>query len=285
MSRYALFDGVHRATVPYAGSFWADAETADLVRIEVRVEDVLPPLTITSVLTRVDYVPIPLGETSFLLPGSARMVMRFLSGVESINRTEFRNCRVFTAESELSFGDESGSAAGIGFKWTREDFELPPGISLPTRLDTEIDSGHAAVGDRIEATLQSAIENDGKVLAPKGSRLVGRIRRLERFTDPEDYFVLALELHELHTPNRRAHLRAELVYVTLFKGLVDRFGGDEVVRTQQREGITGSRIVRTTAESYFITPLPGTGELYIQAKRFRIRPGLHMVWKTQAANP
>jgi hypothetical protein len=44
----------------------------------------------------------------------------------------------------------------------------------------------------------------------------------------------------------------------------------------------GGRLERTTVQSYSNAPLPGTGELYIQAKRFRIRPGLRMVWKTQA---
>ena len=280
MSRYSVFDGRHDARVPYVGSIWADAATADLVRVEMRAEEVPPPLSIASVLTQVDYASVPLGETNLLLPSSARMVMRFRTGAENANQVEFLNCREFGAESLLSFGEETRPPTSIELSLTLGEFQLPAGISLPLRLDTEINSERAAVGDRIEATLESAIEKGGELLAPKGSRVLGRIRRLERFADPEDYFIVALELQELRTPNSRALLQAELVHVNHFPGLIDRFDGASVVRTEQSVGLQGARVEHTTVKSYSNTPLPGTGELYIQSKRFRIPAGLRMVCRT-----
>jgi hypothetical protein len=282
MSGYSLFDGAHNAKVPHTGSIWADAETADLVRIESRAEDVPPPLTIASAVTQVDYASVRIGDASFLLPSFARMVMRFRRGAEHINQVRFLNYRAFGAESQLSFGEETGSPAGIESSLKFEEFQMPAGISLPVRLASEISSERAAVGDRIEATLESAIQQDGALLAPKGSRLLGRIRRLERYADPENYFLLALEFQELRTPNRRAHLQVELVEVAAFHGLVDTFGGQSVVRTEQSGALAGARLERTTIRTYANAALPGTGELYIQAKRFRIQPGLHMVWRTQS---
>lgn len=206
--------------------------------------------------------------------------MRFRAGAEHVNQVEFLHCREFGAESLLSFGEETRSPTSIELSLTLGEFQLPAGISLALRLDTEINSERAVVGDRIEATLESAIRKDGELLAPKGSRLLGRIRRLERFADPENYFIIALEFQELRTPNQRALVQVELVHVTKFSGLVEGFGGESVVRTEQSGGLSGLRVERTTVKSYSNAPLPGTGELYIQAEQFQIRPGLRMVWRT-----
>ncbi len=283
MSRYTISDGTSRATVPYAGSIWADAESADLIRIEVRAEDVPPTLSIADTTTTVDYRTVPLGDGEFLLPASARLITNFRSGRRTINATEFSNCRAFGAESLLSF-DETVAAESPESPAARKEFELPPDVSIPVRLDTGIDSGTSVVGGRIQATLTSDLKRNGELLAPKGSLLLGRIRRLERFSDPKDHFILGLEFTELQTPQRHARIAAELVHVTPFRGLVDHLGEEQVSYQTRGGGLAGEGMQRTTVESYSSTPLPGTSELYIRAKRLRIEPGLRMVWRTQHAD-
>jgi hypothetical protein len=283
MSRYSVSDGSNQAIAPYAGSIWADADTADLVRFEVRAEDLPPPLNITATVTQVDYVSIPLGDSDFLLPASARLVTSFRSGGENINATAFRNCRAFGAQSELSF-DDADSGAGVDLSLTLQEFEFPARVSMTVRLDAEINSEDSVVGDRVEATLASAIQRNGELLAPKGSVLIGRIRRLERFTDPKNYFIVGIEFTELRTPNRRARVRTELVHVTPFGGLVEQFGEERKTYQKQGGGLGGDGLERTTVESYSTASLPGTGEIYVRASRLRVPAGLRMVWRTLAAN-
>lgn len=283
MSRYSVSDGANQATVPYAGSIWADAETADLVRVEVRTEDVPPPLNIASTVTQVDYTSVPLGDSDFLLPASARLVTNFRAGGSNANTTEFRNCREFGAESLLSFDDDS--TAGMDSSLTLQQFELPTRISLTVRLDAGINSESSVAGDRVEATLASDVRRDGELLAPKGSLLIGRIRRLERFTDPRNHFIVGLEFTELRTPTRRARIRTELAHVTQFGGLVEQFGEERKSYSKQGGGLAGDGLERTTIESYSMEPLPGTSEIYVRANRLRIPAGLRMVWRTLPADP
>ncbi|MEX2300317.1 MAG: hypothetical protein WD733_05240 [Bryobacterales bacterium] len=283
MSRLTVSDGTNQATVPYAGSFWADAETAGLIRLEVRTENVAPPLNITGTLTQVEYAGVTLGEGEFLLPLSARLATNFRGGETSVNSTDFRDCRSFGAESLLSF-DAADSDAAVESSLALEEFSLPAKTSLTVRLDAEINSESSVAGDRIQATLASEVKRDGVVLAPKGSLLIGRIRRLERFTDPKNHFIVGIEFTELQTPNRRARVAAELVHVTRFGGLVDRFGEERVNYQRQGGGLAGQGLERTTVESYGTASLPGTSELYVQASRLRIPRGLRMVWRTLAAD-
>jgi hypothetical protein len=284
MSRYSVSDGANQATVPYAGSIWADAETANLVRVEVRTEDVPFPLSISATVTEVDYTSVPLGGSEFLLPASARLVTNFRAGGNNTNTTEFRNCRAFGAESLLSF-DDGDSAAGMDLSLTLEEFELPARVSMTVRLDAEINSEDSVAGDRIEATLASDVRRDGELLAPKGSVLIGRIRRLERFTDPKNHFIVGLEFTELHTPNRRARIKTELVHVTHFGGLVEQFGEERKSYSKQGGGLAGEGLERTTVESYSMTALPGASEIYVRATRLRVPAGLRMVWRTLPADP
>jgi hypothetical protein len=278
--RHVVSDGEHEAGAPYAGSIWADPESADLVRMEMHTVEVPPPLKVAAVLKQVDYAGVVLGGQRFLVPASERLTTRFRSGEESVNEAEFRNCRAYGSESLLSFGEPPDSTAGEGPASRRQDFELPPGLSLTLRLDTAIEWGQAAVGDRIEATLQSAIKRDGKLLAAKGSKAVGRIRCLQRFTYPEDYFIVALELTELRTTAGSAPIRAELVDVVGVSGLVDhtvRRGGRTVLPGFRPARTVGPRLARALEER-----LPGTGEFHVWARRLRIQPGVVMLWKTRA---
>ena len=92
------------ATVPYHGSFWADVNTFDLVRLET-VADQIPSLTaISFVKEEVEYTTLAVGNSEFLLPLHAEMEGRDSSGNLSQNEVTLAQCREFTGKATVTFG-------------------------------------------------------------------------------------------------------------------------------------------------------------------------------------
>lgn len=279
-SRFTLVDAAGRsADVPYAGSIWAEPETFDLVRVETRAEEIPPQLEIVAATTRIDYRRMQVGDGSFLLPAGAEETTVFRSGAESRNQTSFENCRRFGVTSQISFG-ESEDPQAVGEEL--DEFDLPEGLDLAVRLTTPIDSEEAKIGDLVVGVLEADVTRDGTPLAPKGAEVRGRIRRLERYQDPEPYFTLGIELTELRFDRGRARFDARMLEVSPMPGM--EFGRPSATQRTSEEtlsfgGVPG-RLRRYQVETYEDLNLPGVGVISIRGSRFRLEPGLRMRWET-----
>jgi hypothetical protein len=247
-SGYELNIGGERAFVGFSGSFWADAETLEVMRLAVNADDIPLRLRIVKAAQSIDYGRVRLNETDFLLPERAEMDLEELSGGESRNHTEFSHWLQYVGESTLVFDDSTSKGA------VAEDskLQLPPGLVLSTRLDTEISSERALVGDRITATVEQDARWKQKLIVPAGATLEGRIRAIEKPTAPSGNFTLALEFSELQTAVRRIRFFAKL-----------------------------SEVKSSSGEARKITDegLLGVAALQIRGSRFRLSRDLHLVWK------
>ena len=177
-SGYTIRVGDREAVVAYHGSFWADPGNGDLFvyRSTPRICPTHLGLSVAS--DRMDYSRIRIGASDFLLPSASELTMIDLNGNESRNRTRFTSCRQYTGESVLSFADpapETAAAAPVD----EPPQELRGGLYPDIRLDTDIDSEKAAVGDRVEATLDQPLRYKHKLLMPRGATLSGRIVRMD----------------------------------------------------------------------------------------------------------
>jgi hypothetical protein len=95
---------VGSGTVSLHGSFWADPRTNDVIRLVVNAGDFPPTLPLTEAGWSIDYAPTGLGRNLVvLLPQSAEFRMVMFSGETSHNRLAFTQCRVFGAQSTISF--------------------------------------------------------------------------------------------------------------------------------------------------------------------------------------
>jgi hypothetical protein len=242
-SGYRISSGDRHAVVGFSGAFWADAETLQVMRLRVHADDVPLTLGIYEAIQTIDYARVRLNETDFLLPQQAEMSLSALYG-QSHNRTEFTHWLRYETESTIVFGDAPSGAAK-----TDARIGLPPGLVLSTRLETEIRSENAGVGDRITATVDKEARWKGDLIVPAGATLVGRIRSIEK---PDDgSFTLALEFAELQIGDRKARFFARLTDVTSASG----------ARKLKDDG------------------LPGVGTLQIRGDRFRLSRELHLIWK------
>ncbi|MCX6618428.1 MAG: hypothetical protein NTZ98_20320 [Acidobacteria bacterium] len=254
------------AYVAYHGSFWADAETLELIRITSSADDIPPDLEIASTFTQVDYGKLQIANSDVLLPQRAeiRMVSRF---DENRNVTAFSQCRKYVASSAVSFEPRpEGVAAGKSRAVT--ETELPAGLFLEIALQTPIDSKTSAVGDLIEAKLQTNIIYEGKVLAPAGAVVRGRVRRLEKLRGWNDVFLVGLAFNELEFPGHRARFLARLR------------------DTEQRPGLTWQLPAgRPYGGSYQtgLRELPNVSTFFVRRSRVQLPQGFRMAWRTTGA--
>lgn len=102
-SGYVLQSGTHSATVGSHGTFWADAETLDLLRIEEHAADIPPVLGMRDVDTTINYARMRIGSSNPLLPTSAETVITDFFGGQKRNAIEFSGCREYGSESVIRF--------------------------------------------------------------------------------------------------------------------------------------------------------------------------------------
>jgi hypothetical protein len=175
----------------YSGTFHVDPETSEVVRLVVSTDE-LPLATGSCMATsRLDFAPVEIGASRFQLP--SRMVQRWVSpnGNEAENTTTFSACREYKGESTLTFFAEPNAAAGPAGSLARLPDPLPEGLRLSFALTAQIPTDTAAAGDLFSAALTDPLRDDhGKVVAPKGAPVEGRIIRVESFVNPPQTFVV-----------------------------------------------------------------------------------------------
>lgn len=199
--------------VGYHGSFWVDAETLDLVRLQTEADDIPQSIKVRASRDTMEYARMRIGESDFLLPSSSELVMVDREGTENRNVSRFTGCRKYTGESTVSFGDPEAAPERAG---EPEAVRLPAGLTLEATLDSALDPAKVAIGDPVSATLQRQVKKGTEIFAPKGAVLSGRITRFEERASREGrFYVVGFEFHSLKAANLRAELAANLEEVTL----------------------------------------------------------------------
>ena len=167
------------AVVPYHGSFWVEPDTFDVLKLDLTVDDMPSYLGLAAATDSMEYAPVEIGGSKFLLPQSSELSMIELNGAESRNQTRFGACRQFAGESVLSFADSPPSTEAAP-KTAAKKVDLPKDVMLELSLETPIDSDSAAVGDSVKAILRHNLKAHHALLIPKGAELTAHIARLER---------------------------------------------------------------------------------------------------------
>lgn len=255
-SGYSIRNGDRRAVVGYHGSFWADAKTLDVLRLEVYADDIPVALSIAAASDSMDYGRMRIGEGDFLLPLASEMTITDLDGAESRNRVRLSACRQYTGESVISFGEAPPPAPAPAPPVER--IELPAGLSIVTGLEDEIDSDTTLVGDPIRARVLGAVKRKGKVVVPKGAFLLGRVVRLER---RNEFYIVGLEFSSVAFDNKRAP------FVAKMDRLLVPMGGNSRYATRVRELPS-------------LDPPTSTALFYFHGGRVRVPSGLQVLWVT-----
>jgi hypothetical protein len=278
VSGYRMSVRGQSAIVATRGVFWADRNTLELLRLTVEAVDIPPELGVRSATTQIEYAPVRMGAQRILLPQSASLVMIDRDGSESRNETTFTHCRRFIADSAISFSDAPATgAASAGTRAALDDVTVPPGSKFAIRLRKPIDSTITVIGDPIEAILQNDVSQKGQIIVSKGSVISGRVRMLEHYTTPKEYFVVGLEFTELAFDHHSARFWAWLQSHDQIVGLAEAFSKE---RTTSLGLPRGRRLETTDTETYRPAKLPGVGVFLLEGNRFLLPAGFAMDWQS-----
>jgi hypothetical protein len=260
--------------VSETGSFWADAETLELLGIETVAGDIPPDLLVASIKQTVDYSRMHVRERDPLLPQSVETSVTKLNGVESLNRIEFSHCREFSGAAELSF-NKPASIENPASAVT--EFQIPAGLEISVRMAQAIDSKTAAVGDSIRAIIDMPVRSHGTDLIPKGALLLGRIRRLERQLEPHPYYLVGLEFTDIEFAGHHARFTGQMFGAAAIPGLALGLSTNSMNR--DTAGVAG-HLLTTHTETEVPFKVPGVSTFFMEGRDFRIPEGLHMTWVT-----
>jgi hypothetical protein len=201
----------------YAGSFWADPETLDLIRLDVRASSFPAKLDLRQFDVTIRYARLHIGESDFPLPLSTEAVFLSRGGVLSRNRTEYSGCRHYVGESTIRFSDEEPAAATApgGQSRSRENPRLPPNLTIETELASALRVRDSAVGDPVAFVLTRDVKWNNSVV-PKGALLRGRIVQLVEQLTPGHFVLLGVRASTLEFNGTRIAFQGRI------KNWVDR---------------------------------------------------------------
>lgn len=105
-SVFVVRNGDLNRHVAYKGSFWVDADTLDLIRLEVNVTDIPRELQLSNIRDVIEYQRTLIGKGEFLLPHRSELETQDLDGNAGHNYTKFDRCQEFVGTSIVRFGQE-----------------------------------------------------------------------------------------------------------------------------------------------------------------------------------
>jgi hypothetical protein len=194
-SGYTLALHGKSATTAYSGTFWVDQQSLDIIRMETHAEEI-PDLDCSEVRESVTYGRVGGSAGERLLPSTAELVIVNRDGHESRNAIAFSNCRHYTAASSLSFSPSPDFSTTAKPQPQRT---IPSDVVLALRLEQPISAGESMAGDQIVARLDKPV-TAGSALLPKGTRVLGRIRRLEQQLGSPPSILVGLQFFAAEVP-------------------------------------------------------------------------------------
>jgi hypothetical protein len=99
-----LVKGSGQGVVGFKGSFWVDAQTVDLVRLELIADHMPPYIGVRSVMESMQYSMVQIRGSEFLLASKSEMTAVDDRGNYSLNMVRLQNCREFRGESVVTYG-------------------------------------------------------------------------------------------------------------------------------------------------------------------------------------
>ena len=258
VSGYRITVGEKEGVAGFHGSFWADPNTLDVARLEVIAEEIPPNLGISESIDRIDYARARIGDEEFLLPSESELSITDSGGAQNLNYVRFAGCKQYSGESVLRF-DEALSDDPAA-KPPEEEIVLPTGLDLNLALADDINADTIAAGDAIHATLSTDVKRKGKLLAPKGAVVLGRITRVQRFNE---FTALGMAFTDLYANGKHAGIEPEFDRLAMGSN-----GG--VYFWMPTQGRQYPTVVAT----------PHEGLLRLKPGHVVVRRGILMYWRT-----
>ncbi len=190
-SRYKVKAGREWVITGYTGTMLADPQTAELVRLNVRTEELPAATRACEVDSSLEYGAVSLAGADYLLPKLTRERFIETSGAEAVNTITFAACRLFQGESAVRF--EEGTAVETPVSGAPSPPQWPPELPVVIELMSAIRLDQAAAGDRVEGRVVGPVLDANKqTVVPPGTLVEGRLMRVETVWGHPDEVGIAL---------------------------------------------------------------------------------------------
>jgi hypothetical protein len=269
MSHYTLTNAAGSARVGWSGAFWADADSLELVRLRVEADDIPVGLGIRSAVTEIEYGKYLLDTSMLQLPQTSTVTMTYWNGAMNVNRTDFSQCRAFSAASDVSFDETSSTAAELT---DVPEEAFPADLTIRMRLDKMVQFGQATVGDAISASVETDVREHGTTRLTQGTTISGRIRRLEMLESPSEGIVIELEFSETSQQGTRLRFTGAIIASDFMKARVPKARSTSAPRSE--------RSPQSLVNEFARSDVPGVAMFLVRTKPYQIPAGFEMVWKT-----
>jgi hypothetical protein len=198
---YELGWGRSFAKAGYQGSFWIDAKTYHLNRLDSEVFGFPGQWDLERLTSKTTYRLVSIGGGSFSLPATSEVNAR-AGGQDYKIRMTFSGCKQYGAESSVRFGEAPQQVNPLA----PQESAIPAGIDFNATLSPPINLYTAAAGDRVAARVAS----DRTPGIPKGALLRGRISKLARYSQlgRGDRWMIGIRFTELEIAGRTVPLHA-----------------------------------------------------------------------------
>lgn len=206
-SRYLMRIGQVEGNVGYQGYVWNDAETLELMRLDMTIDEIPPQIPLKQGYKLIEYAKLPINGQPYVLPVSMEMLLTGLSGGESRNRAVFSSCHHYAGESTLIFEDP---APDVKPKEAPVTITLPEGLNVQLKLAENINLSKAAVGDPVAFEVSKNVERGGQVMLPKGARVDLRIDMIVCRDFPMDHCFLGIAPGRFSFENKTGSFQASL---------------------------------------------------------------------------
>jgi hypothetical protein len=153
-------------------------------------------------------------------------------------------------------------------------------VKLRSRISEEM-----AVGTLIDGAVANPVTLKRAEIIPAGSVVRGRIRRMERYTDPFPYFVIGLEFTEVEVQGIRHLFYADLLTMDSALGVSAFLTTDNTTAAAQTRDLFGARSGRQMIESRSLYQLPGVAAFFFKGRKLELPAGFRTVWKTRTWKP
>ncbi len=281
--------GSQEAAVPARGEFWLSGQ--DFLVRRIAVENVAPvrSLGISRVLYVMDWAPVTTPGGRMLLPENVEAVIQFRSGEVHRNEITLAQCREYRADSSIRFDTEDDAAEDAGDALDDRADEvptegfLPSGVTIETALVEAVSLASAGVGDTLRVVLTKPVVRRGKEVLPAGLEVQGRVRRVDRYTDPTPHTVAWLEFSVFTLQGSEYTFLAEMTERDPLPALVDR------VPNMKRSGSPWMKTFANYESLSFTEPtyraVPGIGSFVFTGELPTLPAGYKIQWKTVSPRP
>lgn len=266
-STFVLRMGNQSAVVAFQGSFHVDAETLDLLELDVQAYDIPERVGLALADTKVIYERMEVRGSTALIPALTTLAVTTTDGVERMNRASFGECRRFETESSL-VGEESAEAPAAVV--SKAPGRLAPGTILDVQLDVDLSPAELKPGDPIRARLLRAVEGEDGFPVAAGAVVHGLVARLRREERPFPVYEIGLEFVGVEAEGGTLPLIATMVDVEAQRG---------IIRQAKRLDPTFSRKQGARLDVLVREVQRGQGILLWDAKRATVPKGLRMTWR------